>query len=74
MITVSIKYTCKYRLDFAQNYVWTICGKCINVKTNRVIKEIYKSGCIGYIINGKFHSLTKLRKSLIKAKEVECPF
>lgn len=64
MIRISISYTCKYRLKFATNYLWTICGKCYNNKTGRLIKQIYKCGCIGYTINGKFYSLTRLRKSL----------
>jgi hypothetical protein len=66
MITVSINYTCKYRLNFADNYVWTTCGKCVNLKTNRQIKQVYKSGSIGYVIKGKFYTLKKLRESLEK--------
>ena len=64
MITISISYTCKYRVKFAPNYVFTICGKCVNLKTGRKIKQVYKSGCIGYGINSKFYSLTYLRKHL----------
>ena len=64
MITISISYTCKYRINFAPNYVWTKCGKCYNLKTSRMIKQVYKCGCIGYIINSKFYSLKKLRSNL----------
>lgn len=64
MIRISITYTCKYRLKFANNYVWSKCGKCFNSKTNRQIKQVYNSGCIGYSINGKFYSLKYLRKQL----------
>lgn len=64
MITISINYTCKYRLNFATNYVWTKCGKCYNLKTGRVVKQIIKGGSIGYIINGRFKTLTYLRKKL----------
>ena len=64
MITISINYTCKYRLKFANNYLWTNCGKCYNYKTGRLIKQVYNSGCIGYMINRKFYSLTKLRTNL----------
>lgn len=64
MLSISINYTCKYRLKFAPNYVWTICGKCYNLKTSRMIKQVYKCGCIGYVINGKFYSLKSLRNSL----------
>ena len=71
MITISVNYTCKYRLNFAHHYVWTNCKKCYNLKTGRFIKQVYKSGCIGYIINGKFHSLTNLRKQLEKIPKKE---
>lgn len=75
MIRISVTYTCKYRISFAPNYVYTLCGKCYNLKTNRVIKQVYKSGCIGYIINSKFYSLTKLRTELeIIPKEINYPF
>ena len=64
MQTISINYTCKYRLSFATNYVFTQCGKCFNMQTQRIIKQIYNSGCIGYSIKGKFYSLTYLRTQL----------
>jgi hypothetical protein len=71
MITVSINYTCKYRLNFADNYLWTNCGKCVNLKTNRLIKQVYKSGSIGYVIKGKFYTLKKLRTQLEKIPKNE---
>ena len=64
MITISINYTCKYRINFANNIVFTKCGICFNLKTGRKKKQVYKSGCIGYIIDKKFHSLKSLRKQL----------
>ena len=64
MIIISINYTCKYRISFATHYVFTTCGKCYNLKTGRLIKQVYNSGCIGYNINGKFKSLTALKKQL----------
>jgi hypothetical protein len=66
MITISITYTCKYRIDFAPHYVFTLCGKCFNLQTNRPIKKVSKCGCIGYVIKGKFYSLTKLKQHLEK--------
>ena len=63
-----------YILDFAENYVFTNCKKCINIKTNKELKKTYKSGCIGYNINRKFYSLTELRKHLKKIKVIDCPF
>jgi len=75
MITVSITYTCKFRLKFDNNYAWTECGKCFNLKTNRQIKQVYNSGCIGYSIKGKFYSRKYLRTQLeLIPKKEYCPF
>lgn len=74
MHTVSIKYSCKYCLDFAPHYWWTICGKCVNTKTGRLVKSIRKGGSYGYTIQGNFYSLTRLRKSLVEIKKEVLPF
>jgi hypothetical protein len=76
MITnyISITYAYNYVLNFAENYAFTKCKKCINLKTNREIKKVYNNGCIGYNINGKFYSLTELRKHLKKIEIINCPF
>lgn len=66
MQRLSISYTYKYRISFAPNYVFTTCGLCVNLRTNRPIKKVYNSGSIGYSIAGKFYSLKYLRKFLIK--------
>ncbi len=62
---ITIKYPCKYRLNFAQNYVFS-GDKCFNSKTNREIKQVYNNGSIGYNVNGKFHSLKSLKPKLAK--------
>ena len=75
METISVTYTCKYRIKFANNYWFTTCGKCYNKKTNRLIKQVYKSGCIGYVIKSKFYSLKRLRNELeLIPKKEYCPF
>jgi hypothetical protein len=74
MNSVSIKYTYKYRHSKEHSYVWTICGKCVNLKTGRVLKQVYNNSCIGYNIKGKFSSLTRLRKELEKIPKKSCPF
>lgn len=74
MNSISINYTCKFELSFADNYKFTKCGKCFNFKTGREIKKVYNSGSIGYSINSKFYSLTFLRKNLQKIKINSCPF
>lgn len=74
MIVISIHYTCKYRIKFAHNYVFTLCGICYNLKTGRVIKQVMKSNCIGYIIEGKFKSTTYLRNNLEPIPKEKTPF
>jgi len=46
----------------------------VNLKTTRIINQVSKGGSIGYIINGKFYTLTKLRNSLVKIKYNNLPF
>lgn len=75
MKRLSISYTYKYYISFADNYVFTTCGLCVNLQTGRLIKKIYNSGSIGYNIKGKFYSLVALKKTLVKVKNKDyCPF
>lgn len=70
---ITLDLYCKYRLDFANNYVFTIKPKLlVNMKSGKVINQIMKGSTIGYIINSKFYSLTKLREHLeeIPKKEI----
>jgi hypothetical protein len=36
----------------------------VNLKTNRIINQVMKGSTIGYVINGDFYSLDKLRQNL----------
>jgi len=74
MNTFTKTYTIKYVLDFSQNYAWLSNNDCVNIKTGRTIKQVYVSGSIGYVIDGKFKSLSYLRKHLIKPIKTDCPF
>lgn len=74
MQTLSVTYTYNYCIGFAPNYVFTTNKLCVNIKTNRIIKKVYNSGCLGYNIQGKFYSLTFLRNHLTKIKKQICPF
>lgn len=70
---ISLELYCKYHISFATNYVFTIKPKLlVNTKSGKVINQIMKGSTIGYIINGKFYSLTKLREYLeeIPKKEI----
>ena len=74
MSRVSINYTIKYELSFATHYKWLDDDSCYNIKTGRKIKQTIVGGSIGYCINGKFKTLTYLRKHLIKPKQEFLPF
>jgi hypothetical protein len=74
MNTFTVSYTYNHRLNFANNYVFSTCGKCMNLKSSRLIKKVYNSGCIGFNINGKFYSITRLRKYLEKVPEYNLDF
>jgi hypothetical protein len=36
----------------------------VNLKTNRIINQTLKGGSIGYVIRGKFYSLTNLKNQI----------
>ncbi len=74
MDSVSVSYTYEYVLDFAPEYKFTTCKKCVNAKTNRQIKKVLVGGCLGYWINRKFYTLNKLRKHLVKEEKQKTPF
>lgn len=71
---ISITYAYDYYLDFAPEYKFTTCKKCVNVKTGRELKKVINSRCLGYNIRGKFYSLTNLRKHLFKETKKKLPF
>jgi len=74
MVSISITYTIKYELDFATNYKWLDNNQCYNLKTGRIIKQVYSGGSIGYCINRKFYTLKYLRKHLQKPNFEILPF
>ncbi len=74
MNTLTITYKYKYCIDFAPNYVFTLCGLCVNLKTNRLIKKVKVGGSIGYVVKGKFYALTYLRSRLAIIKKEKIPF
>lgn len=69
---ISLTFTCKWTIKNNENYVFTENPKMlVNLKTRKIINQISKGGSIGYIINSKFYTLTKLKLMLIKIKEKE---
>lgn len=72
---LQLTFDCKYRIDFAPHYVFTVSPKMIvNTKTSRILNQVLKNGSIGYIIDSKFYSLTKLREHLEKIPKRDTPF
>ncbi len=66
---VNVKLNCKWTIKDNENYVFSDSPKLlINLNSGKVINQIIKSNCIGYNINGKFYSLTKLKTMLTKIK------
>lgn len=74
MNSITITYSIKYELDFADEYKWLNNNQCYNSKTGRIIKQIYNSGSIGYCIRRNFYTLSYLRKHLRKPQKEYCPF
>ena len=72
---IYLKFSCKWTLDFDDRYVFIDkYNFMVNTQTGKILKQVIKGGSIGYIINGKFYTLTKLKSSLTKIKKNECPF
>lgn len=62
---ISLELYCKYRIEFAPHYVFTNKPKLlVNLQSGKVINQVMKGSTIGYIIHGKFYSLTRLRDCL----------
>lgn len=74
MNSISVNYNSIWELDFAPNYQFTEKGECFNILTGRKIRKVVKGYSTGFNINGKFYTLTRLRQSLVKIKEIDCPF
>jgi hypothetical protein len=75
MIEFNVKYKAKYRLKDNENYIFSTCGLCFNLKSGKLVKQITKCYTIGYLINGKFKSLEVLRQNLeLIPKKSNCPF
>lgn len=74
MNTISVNYAIKYYIAFATEYVFLENKKCYNLKTGRFIKKVENNRCYGYIIRGRFKSLTYLRGFLVKKIKEDCPF
>ena len=71
---VTINYNLKWQLKSAPNYRFTDNGICINTLRGKQVRKVVVSGTKGYCINGKFKSVSQLRKELIKIEKEILPF
>ena len=73
--SVTLQFTCKWTLDFDKDFVFLDKYKfLVNLKTGKILKQITKGGSIGYVIKGKFYTLTKLKGHLVKIEQNKAPF
>ena len=73
IITLTFSY--KWMLDFDKDFVFLEkYNFLVNLKTGKILKQVTKGGSIGYVIKGKFYTLTKLRGCLVKVESNETPF
>lgn len=56
------------------NYEVNSKGVITNIKTKKTLTRTVKGYTIGYYINKRFYSLSKLRPLLIEKKEIILPF
>ena len=72
---MSFVYIPKYSIEGHDNYYFTTENKLYNSKTNRIIKQVVKGGYSrGYVIDGKFMSLNKLKPLVNRIKRSENVF
>ena len=72
---ITLNFTCKWTLNFDNDFVFIEkYNFLVNKKTGKILKQITKGGSIGYVIKGKFYSLTRLRQSLVRIQKCDCPF
>lgn len=72
---ITLNFTCKWTLDFDEDFVFVEkYNFLVNRKTGKILKQVTKGGSIGYVLKGKFYTLSRLRTHLTKIKTQETPF
>lgn len=56
------------------DYGVTLDGRVFNIKRRKEMRKTVIGATKGVYINGKFKSLTTIRKLLVQIEEFECPF
>lgn len=73
-VRMSISYSVYWRIKNNPNYAITKNSIVVNIATGKIMKRTLKGYTIGYYIQGKFKSLSKLRTMLEKIPVEEIPF
>lgn len=72
---ITLNFSCKYTLNFDTDFVFIEkYNFLVNLRTGKILKQVTKGGSIGYVLKGKFYTLTRLRQSLVKIEKSDCPF
>lgn len=74
MQSVSIKYSLKWRFKNQPQYAVTECKKVVNMRNNRLLKQVLNGGSIGYWIGGEFVAISKINGMVELIKEEKAPF
>ena len=72
--TKSVAYNFVWQIKNAEQYKATKDGKIVDCHTMQELKRVVNGYSIGYNINGRFYSLSKLRTMLEKIPADDCPF
>ena len=74
MNSISVTYALIYRFKEAHEYKVSKCGKVFNTKTNRQIRKVVNSRCVGWWIKNKFISQSCRVKHLERIPRIKTPF
>lgn len=74
MATITTQYDLVWMIKNYPNYQFTKDGKCINTNRMKEIKRTVVGYSIGFCINGKFRTLSSIRKELVKIEKINIPF
>lgn len=72
--TITLTFKIQWRITGHDDYAIVDHNLLVNVKRGRIVKQVMNGGSIGYCLNGKFYTLSKLRPLLVKPKVSNIPF
>lgn len=75
--TISTTLHLKWQFIHDEKYKLSTCGKLLNQKSGRLIKQALNCLSYGYWINRKFYPLTTIKKQGLFQpikNEIKCPF